>query len=396
MHLLLCLVTLLGALTFADIFLSTGGAILANSSVVSISDIREADSVVSCYTEHTSCCTDEDNPSGGAFGEWIGPNGTLVLDLNTITDSFSISRQTNMINLNVSNHRNENLIEGPYCCLVPRANSMNATICVIITGKWRSNTLLTKRIICDFHANHTVNTKLAVSTPCRAGLDSVWGIEWPSTERGSQTMQQCPPQLGDVISGKVDLHIVLCRGRGGYEILQNLMNYPELSIISASYWLWKLAVMIFGFYFSINKNIYSLYINIVGQATRFCGNNGKWAEPNVLQCQDRRFVNILERVCFCTYYYGSPLSWKILTQVTNSSVEELVEQAVNISIQLATITEPDDIPLLPSSLNITNQVLTQVIGALETEGGNSTTEATEVCGNFIVIYSNHKKVPVSR
>ena len=71
----------------------------------------------------------------------------------------------------------------------------------------------------------------------------------------------------------------------------------------------------------------------------------------------------------------------VLTQAANTSAEELVEQTTELTMQLATITEPDTVPLLPSSLNTTNQVLTDILDVLE-EAENSTMEANEVCGLF--------------
>ncbi len=47
-----------------------------------------------------------------------------------------------------------------------------------------------------------------------------------------------------------------------------------------------------------------------------------------------------------------------------------------ITQQLAVITEADTTPLLPSSLNTTNQVLTAVINALEQVGNDTVTTVT--------------------
>ena len=47
-------------------------------------------------------------------------------------------------------------------------------------------------------------------------------------------------------------------------------------------------------------------------------------------------------------------------------------------MQLADITMPDDFPLLPSSLNVTNQIATLIVSALEKKGRSNTTGATEV------------------
>ncbi len=59
------------------------------------------------------------------------------------------------------------------------------------------------------------------------------------------------------------------------------------------------------------------------------------------------------------------------------SNEELVREAANLTVRLAVITQPDETSLLPSSLSATNQVLSQVIGALEVTPGNATTVANE-------------------
>ncbi|XP_064386909.1 uncharacterized protein LOC135335369 isoform X2 [Halichondria panicea] len=97
--------------------------------------------------------------------------------------------------------------------------------------------------------------------------------------------------------------------------------------------------------------------DVSGQAARYCNSNGVWADPDVLQCKNMEFVSILE-------------------QVTSTSSEELVEQAANLTMQLAAITQPNAISLLPSSLNATNQVLSLVISALKEE--STTTDANEL------------------
>lgn len=55
----------------------------------------------------------------------------------------------------------------------------------------------------------------------------------------------------------------------------------------------------------------------------------------------------------------------------------LIEQTVMLTQQLAVITEPDPISLLPSSLNTTNTLITSVLDVLETQG-NNTADANEV------------------
>ena len=60
----------------------------------------------------------------------------------------------------------------------------------------------------------------------------------------------------------------------------------------------------------------------------------------------------------------------------NTSTTELVEQTVELTMQLADITQPSVVPLLPTSLNTTNDILTGVLDVLE-EAGNDTTPATQ-------------------
>ncbi len=54
-------------------------------------------------------------------------------------------------------------------------------------------------------------------------------------------------------------------------------------------------------------------------------------------------------------------------------------------MQLATITQPNVVSLLPSSLSATNQVLSQVIGALEEQSKISTAIANEVEEKFLLV-----------
>ena len=55
-----------------------------------------------------------------------------------------------------------------------------------------------------------------------------------------------------------------------------------------------------------------------------------------------------------------------------------------ITQQLAVITEADTTPLLPSSLNTTNQVLSAVINALEQVGNDTVTTVTNEVNNCCI------------
>lgn len=66
----------------------------------------------------------------------------------------------------------------------------------------------------------------------------------------------------------------------------------------------------------------------------------------------------------------------------NTTDSELVEQTVELTMQLAEITQPTVTPLLPTSLNVTNEVLTVVLNVLEEVEDGSQTQANEVCITF--------------
>ena len=71
----------------------------------------------------------------------------------------------------------------------------------------------------------------------------------------------------------------------------------------------------------------------------------------------------------------------VLVQMGNTTAvtAELVEETTELTMQLADITEPDVVPLLPSSLNATNQVLTNILDVFEEAENNTVTlEANEV------------------
>ncbi len=60
-----------------------------------------------------------------------------------------------------------------------------------------------------------------------------------------------------------------------------------------------------------------------------------------------------------------------------NNTEILIEETVMLTQQLAMITKPTTISLLPSSLNTTNTLISTVLDVLETQG-NNTANANEV------------------
>ena len=113
----------------AVIPLSVGGTILTNNSALAVTDIGEGASALTCHTELTTCCREQDNPSG-ALGEWIGPDSNQIS--TNSTDRFYVTRQQSSISLN---RGGSNTVEGLYCCVIPRTKG-EATLCVnVSTGE---------------------------------------------------------------------------------------------------------------------------------------------------------------------------------------------------------------------------------------------------------------------
>ena len=72
-----------------------------------------------------------------------------------------------------------------------------------------------------------------------------------------------------------------------------------------------------------------------------------------------------------------------------NDTEVLIEKTVMLIQQLAVITEPTTVSLLPSSLNTTNKLISTVLDVLETQG-NSTADGNEVRkeGTFTFVSRN--------
>ncbi|XP_064388289.1 adhesion G protein-coupled receptor L3-like isoform X2 [Halichondria panicea] len=111
--------------------------------------------------------------------------------------------------------------------------------------------------------------------------------------------------------------------------------------------------------------------SVTGQATRLCNSDGEWEDPNVLSCQQMEFIEIEFQI-------------SNLSDTLDSAT--IVKNTVVITQQLAMITVADTTPLLPSSLNTTNQVLTAVIKALEQVGNDAVT--TETNKLIVDVFSN--------
>ncbi len=117
---------------FSVIPLSSGSmTVIANNSALSLAAIGEGSSALTCRTELSTCCREQDNNGSNALGGWTGPGGDIS-DLNT--DGFYVSRGTSSISLNLAEGSSE--VAGTYCCQVPRESGTTTTHCVMVTGEW--------------------------------------------------------------------------------------------------------------------------------------------------------------------------------------------------------------------------------------------------------------------
>ena len=101
-----------------------------NNSEVTISHNGEGASALTCHTELTTCCREQDNPSGGALGEWIGPDSNQIPESSS-TSGFFVTRQQSSISLNIESN---NSVGGQYCCVIPRTEG-EMTLCVQVYGE---------------------------------------------------------------------------------------------------------------------------------------------------------------------------------------------------------------------------------------------------------------------
>ena len=117
----------------AVIVLSIGGTVYTNNTALSFSLIGEGSSALTCHTELSTCCREQDNLNGGALGGWRGPGGDIpeASDASP-SEGFYVTRNISTISLNRC--RNEMLARGLYCCTIPRTSGTNQTFCVDVQG----------------------------------------------------------------------------------------------------------------------------------------------------------------------------------------------------------------------------------------------------------------------
>ncbi len=105
--------------------------VIANNSALSLATIGEGSSALTCHTELTTCCREQDYNGSTALGRWRGLNGDSIPDSNT--DGFYVSRGMSSISLNYAEGSSE--VAGTYCCQVPRESGATTTHCVMVTGE---------------------------------------------------------------------------------------------------------------------------------------------------------------------------------------------------------------------------------------------------------------------
>ena len=114
----------------AVIVLSIGGTVYTNNTALSFSLIGEGSSALTCHTELSTCCREQDNPNGGALGGWRGPDGNSIPEARNTCSSegFYVTRGISTISLN--RHGTETNAGGVYCCTIPRAGGVTQSFCV--------------------------------------------------------------------------------------------------------------------------------------------------------------------------------------------------------------------------------------------------------------------------
>ena len=107
-------------------------AVFVNNTELALSNIGEGDSALSCHTELTTCCRDQDNPTGGALGDWVGPDGNSLPETRR-EEGFYVTREMSSVNLNLVD--GSSVTTGSYCCQVPRSAGGVSTHCITVTGE---------------------------------------------------------------------------------------------------------------------------------------------------------------------------------------------------------------------------------------------------------------------
>ena len=122
---------------FTVTLLSVQAIFNTNNSAVPITLIGEGASALTCHTELTTCCREQDNPSGGTLGKWIGPDLKQIPESSS-TSGFYVTRQQSSISLNYGGN---STVGGQYCCVMPQIGE-DITFCIQIHGNYAVHSLI--------------------------------------------------------------------------------------------------------------------------------------------------------------------------------------------------------------------------------------------------------------
>ena len=99
---------------------------------IGVSDGEDAGSSLMCVTSNvnTMCCRGADNPNGGAQGNWLWPNGTIV----NANPNGTITRSDYNQQIRFNRKRTDVLSPtGTYSCVVPAGSDNTKTHTANIT-----------------------------------------------------------------------------------------------------------------------------------------------------------------------------------------------------------------------------------------------------------------------
>ena len=115
--------------------LGSGPSITTDNTEILITTIGEDDGLPSltCHTDLTTCCRNNDNNGMGGQGQWTYPDGSVVLQNDasaTAGQQFYILRRApQVIRLARRQANNPLTPTGSYCCTVPTTGGVEMTLC---------------------------------------------------------------------------------------------------------------------------------------------------------------------------------------------------------------------------------------------------------------------------
>ena len=113
--------------------------------------------IISCHTELTTCCRDQDNPTGEALGDWVGPDGNSLPE--TSDDGFYVTRNMSSVSLNLV--EGSSVTAGSYCCQIPRSGGGTSTHCIRVKGERTGEV----SHICFFYLFYLATTSTSIVAP---------------------------------------------------------------------------------------------------------------------------------------------------------------------------------------------------------------------------------------